>query len=284
LNNSNKYLKDAKHEIEEKTREIIDSINYAKGIQDAILPTDQFIKEHLQDSFVLFKPKDIVSGDFYWMQAVEKLVFFAAVDCTGHGVPGGFVSMVGANSLKRSVNEFELTKPGEILDKLTALVEETFKKRKDGMDIALCSINKENLELSYAGANNPLFIIRRGDNPLESVGGNLVEPKLVEEQCSLYEIKADKQPVGAFENRVSFSDSSYKLIPTDSVYVFTDGFPDQFGGPNGKKFMSKRFKQLLISTNQNTLKEQKLIIETEFTKWMGTLEQIDDVCVIGVRV
>lgn len=253
--------------IEEKNREVHDSITYAKRIQTAILPPDKLIKQYLPDSFVLFKPKDIVSGDFYWLEHVGNKILFAAVDCTGHGVPGAMVSVVGHNGLNRAVKEFGLTLPAAILDKLTELVEETFSKSesevKDGMDISLCSLNLTTNQLEWAGANNPLWINRNG----------VIEM-----------IKADKQPIGAFEHRKAFTNHSIQLNKNDCIYIFTDGYADQFGGEKGKKFKYKQLEELITNNSNKSMQDQKEILYNSFEVWRGDLEQIDDVCIIGVRL
>lgn len=272
-----------KEHVAEKNREITDSINYAKGIQDAILPTNDFVLETFPESFILFKPKDIVSGDFFWVDKQDDKTFFAAIDCTGHGVPGGFVSMVGSNSLNRSVKEYGITDPAKILDRMSALVEETFSKRKDGMDIALCAIDHKNKILEFAGANNPLYLIRANDKPLV-VNGEIVKPTLENDKQILYEFKADKQPIGSFEGRKNFTKHIIELDSRDNLYVFTDGYADQFGGPQGKKFLYKKMKELLISVSQRPMNEQHRMLELSIESWKGDLEQVDDICIIGVRI
>ncbi|HEY0029476.1 MAG TPA: tetratricopeptide repeat protein [Bacteroidia bacterium] len=256
--------------IEEKSREVHDSITYAKRIQTAILPPDKLIKVFLPDSFVLFKPKDIVSGDFYWMENSREdsnKILFAAVDCTGHGVPGAMVSVVGNSSLNRAVREFGLSTPCKILDKLTQLVEETFERSenavKDGMDISLCCLDKSNNILEWSGANNPIWINRKG---------------------VMEKITADKQPIGVFEHRKPFTNHSMQLEKGDLVYIFTDGYADQFGGAKGKKFKSKQLEELLLASREFSMEEQKQLLDKEFENWRSGLEQIDDVCIIGVRV
>ena len=255
----------AHHELEEKNQEIMDSIAYAKRIQSAILPPAKVVKEYLKESFILFKPKDVVAGDFYWMELKDNKVLFAAADCTGHGVPGAMVSVVCNNGLNRSVREYGLTDPGQILDKTREIVIQEFEKSeeevKDGMDIALCSL--EGNKLQYAGAHNPLWIIRNGE---------------------LIETKASKQPIGQFDNPEPYTTHSFDLEAGDSLYIFSDGYVDQFGGEKGKKFKSKAFRELLLSIQDKSMEEQKTIIDDSFETWKGSLEQIDDVCVIGVRV
>lgn len=262
-------LQSQKEMVEEKNREIVDSINYALRLQRAIIPTAAKVKSELPDSFVYFKPKDIVSGDFYWMNVVEGKVLIAAVDCTGHGVPGAMVSVVGANGLNRCVKEFNLRQPAAILDKLTDLVKETFEsgedKVKDGMDGALCSIDVKARKVEYAGAHNPLWIIRKGAEELE-------------------EIKADKQPIGDFDFRKPFTNHELDLNEGDLIYFFSDGYVDQFGGPKGKKFKYKTLKNLLFNNRNESMENQMAILEKTFNEWKGDLEQLDDVCIIGVRI
>ncbi len=255
----------AHKELEEKNQEILDSILYAKRIQSAILPSVKLVKEYLKESFILYKPKDVVAGDFYWMEQKDGKVLFAAADCTGHGVPGAMVSVVCNNGLNRSVREHGLTIPGEILDKTREIIVKEFQKSeegvKDGMDIALCSI--EGMKLQYAGAYNPLWIIRNGE---------------------IIETKANKQPIGQFENPEPYTTHSFDLEQGDTIYIFSDGYVDQFGGEKGKKFKSKAFRELLLSIQDKTMEDQKISIDEIFETWKGASEQIDDVCVIGVRV
>ena len=257
----------AHYELEEKNQEILDSIIYAKRIQNAILPPLKIVKEYLKESFIFYKPKDIVAGDFYWMEQSENKVLFAAADCTGHGVPGAMVSVVCNNGLNRSVREHGLTDPGEILNKTREIVIAEFEKSeedvKDGMDIALCSL--EGNTLKYAGAHNPLWIIRKGTTEIE-------------------EIKANKQPIGKFINPEPYKTHAIELQKGDSIYLFSDGYADQFGGEKGKKFKTPNFKKLLLSIQKETLVKQQELLEAAFKNWMGELEQLDDVCVIGVRV
>ena len=292
-------IEEAHDQLEEKNQEIMDSINYAKRIQSAILPSSKLVKEYLQESFILYKPKDIVAGDFYWMEHKNGKVLFAAADCTGHGVPGAMVSVICNNGLNRSVREHGLTDPGKILDKTREIVIAEFQKSedevKDGMDIALCSLsfpapssslNKdkateekqgtENQEqrtaavLQYAGAHNPLWIIRTSPDGRQN--GKVLETK------------ANKQPIGKFDKQSNYTTHTFNLEKGDAIYIFSDGYVDQFGGDKGKKFKSKAFKELLISIQDKSMEEQKKIIDDAFEAWRGDLEQIDDVCVIGVRI
>jgi serine phosphatase RsbU (regulator of sigma subunit) len=258
-------IENQKHLVDEKQKEILDSIQYAKRIQTAILPPKRMIDEYLPNSFILYKPKDIVAGDFYWMEKIEDSIIFAAADCTGHGVPGAMVSVICNNGLNKSVKEHKLTEPGIILDKAKELIVSEFEKSdddvKDGMDISMCSIS--GYDLKWAGANNPLWIIRNND---------------------IIEYKADKQPIGKCDINKPFKTHNITLQKGDSIYIFTDGFVDQFGGEKGKKLKSTGFKKLLLSIQDKTMKEQSEILNNMFENWKGSLDQTDDVCVIGVKI
>jgi serine phosphatase RsbU (regulator of sigma subunit) len=267
-----KELQLQKDLMEEKNIEILDSINYAERLQQAILPPLQKMEEKFEDIFVLYKPKDIVSGDFYWMANKGNKVLIAAVDCTGHGVPGALVSVVGSNGLFRCIKEFGLSKPAEILDQLTDIVMETFEADgtgvKDGMDIALCSIDRESGLVEFAGANNPLWILKGNSTNTEDV----------------IEIKGDKQPVGAYEHRKPFTNHSVQLDKGDALYLFTDGFADQFGGERGKKFKYKPFRELIAKNSNLPMEQQRTSLDFSFEKWRGEFEQVDDICLIGIRI
>ena len=324
-----------KEVIEHKNRDIMDSINYAQGIQEAILPPDEKFKYYLPDSFILFMPRDVVSGDFYWMevcnpqssqetakfsstafssppektltgisgetenqnkgnQGIPK-VLFAVCDCTGHGVPGGFVSMVGQNGLRRAVNEQGLSQPAQILDSVSLIVEEAFRKgkRKDGMDATLCSIRKNEKDnqstyLEYSAANNPLYLVRsKKDGLLAEITGEsemILKPDVETETHYLFHLDPDKQPLGAYDYRKPFSNHQFLLKRGDTVYLSSDGFRDQFGGLKGKKYMAKNFKQVLVSIQDKSMDEQITFLQKNIQAWMGNNEQNDDICVIGVRV
>lgn len=257
--------------VEEKNKEIMDSIIYAKRLQEAILPPQKLVKEYLNNSFILYKPKDIVAGDFYWMEHKNGNILIAAADCTGHGVPGAMVSVICNNGLNQSVREYGLSDPGKILDKTREIIIQEFEKSeddvKDGMDISLCSINAKTL--SWAGANNPLWIIRK--------------PVTKDNEYEFIEIKANKQPIGKYIDQKPFTTHSFELQQEDTIYIFTDGFQDQFGGDKGKKFKASKMKDLFLSIQDKPMEEQKEIIHDTFERWKGDLEQIDDVCIIGVR-
>ena len=251
--------------VDRKNEEITDSIIYAKRIQGAILPPEKVVKEYLKDSFIIYKPKDVVAGDFYWMKKKDGFVLFAAADCTGHGVPGAMVSVVCNNALNRSVREYGLTEPGLILDITRNIVVREFEKSdknvQDGMDIALCSIQGNKLQ--YSGANIPLWIYRNNE---------------------LIETKANKQPIGKFDNPVPYTTHSFDLKKGDTIYLLSDGYVDQFGGEHGKKFKVKALKDLLLSIQKMPMDKQKVYIDEIFENWKGNLEQVDDVCLIGVRI
>jgi serine phosphatase RsbU (regulator of sigma subunit) len=267
--------------IEEKHQEISDSIHYARRIQRAILPAMNEFSSVLPQSFVLYLPKDVVAGDFYWLESVvnrsakteggESIVLLAAADCTGHGVPGAMVSVVCNNALNRAVREYGLTVPGEILDKTREIVIAEFEKSeddvKDGMDISLVAIPilgaAGRLSIKWAGANNPLWIIREGE---------------------LIEYKPDKQPIGKFTDAKSFTTQTVELQKGDTLYIFTDGFQDQFGGEKGKKFKAANLKQLLLPIQHETMDRQRELLAEAFENWRVGFEQVDDVCVIGVRL
>jgi serine phosphatase RsbU (regulator of sigma subunit) len=255
--------------IEESHREIKDSINYAKRIQSAILPSNRIIKESFADAFVLYKPKDVVAGDFYWLENCGDQIMFAACDCTGHGVPGAMVSVICNNALNRSVREFGLKEPGKILDKTREIVISEFEKSddevKDGMDMSLGSLSLSALTLTWSGANNPLWILRKEGSAIE-------------------EIKADKQPIGKYAEAKPFTTHQLNLSKGDIIYLITDGYQDQFGGEKGKKFKASNLKELIVSIKSETMENQKNLIDEAFETWRGKLEQIDDVCIIGIRV
>ena len=275
--------------IEEAHREITDSIAYAKRIQSAILPPEKITNQYLNEHFILYEPKDVVAGDFYWLESHKDGVSFAAADCTGHGVPGAMVSVVCNSALNRSVREFNLTEPGKILDKTRALVIEEFRAGekdnstvKDGMDIALCTLKGNTL--MYAGAHNPLWIIRDGE-VFDASGFAEGKAKTIDHDGKHFlEIKADKQPIGQFDNASPFNTQKIELKSGDQIYLFSDGYVDQFGGEKGKKFKAKSLRELLLKIADKPMVEQKQELLLVFNQWKGSLEQVDDVCVIGVKI
>lgn len=269
LNNANLFSSlSAKNKIiEEKNKDITDSIRYAKHLQNGILPSQDFINDHIPNNFVLYKPKDIVAGDFYFSEQVDNFLFVAVADCTGHGVPGAMVSVVCCNALTRSVKEFKVTDTGQILDKTRELVIETFAKSNsgiaDGMDISLLCIDKQNKMVFWSGANNPLWYIQGND---------------------FKQIKANKQPIGKCDNQVPFTTHQIEYTDNTIFYLFTDELADQFGGPNGKKFKYKQFAELLSSIHDRPLQEQADTINRTFETWKTSLDQVDDICVVGLKL
>lgn len=266
-----KDIRDKNAIIEQKNKDITDSINYAKRIQHAILSDREEIKEQLPESFILFKPKDIVSGDFYWYSHRDSATFIAAADCTGHGVPGGFMSMVSNSFLNEVVNEKNILSPEKILDELRAKIISALRQKdeqsetKDGLDIALIRI--KNNTLDFAGANNPLWIISD-----------------VNDKKELIELPPDKQPIGSHPNPKPFTLHTYQLKKGDVIYLFSDGYADQFGGPRRKKFMYRQFSELILSIQDKSMNGQRQILESTIENWRGNLEQIDDILVIGVKI
>jgi len=255
--------------IEIKNKAITDNINYAQRIQSAILPDIRLIYKALEQSFILFMPKDIVSGDFYAFAERNQRVLIIAGDCTGHGVSGAFMSMIGSSLLNQIINEKGTDDPAAILDQLNIAVIESLKQSEnesnDGMDISICSFDLQRNELQYAGANRPLWLVRDG---------------------ALAVYKPDKFPIGGLQaarNRV-FTSHSIQLKKNDTVYIFTDGFADQFGGDQGRKMMTSKFKELLLAMQNKNMREQEHALRAHFEQWKAGIEQVDDVLVIGVRV
>lgn len=312
IRSKNALINQINKELEFQKQEIIDSITYAKRIQQAILPPLKLIKETLPESFVVYLPKDIVAGDFYWMECLSavhssqftvnseqstdnsKLILFAAADCTGHGVPGAMVSVVCNNGLNRSVREHHIMDPGKILEKTREIIVSEFEKSdeivKDGMDISLCALDFSSNKklLKWAGANNPLWIIRSiRDSGLDLESNNQSEiagQARKDGNFEFFELKPTKQHLGKVDNPIPFVTQEFELQKGDTFYLFTDGFKDQFGGEKGKKFKSANFKKLLLSIQNLSMDEQKQFIYQTFMDWKGSLEQIDDVCIIGVRI
>jgi len=260
--------------ISKQKNEILDSITYAKKIQAAMLPPEQYFHEILNDAFILFKPRDIVSGDFYWIKHVNQYVILAAADCTGHGVPGAFMSMLGMSYLNEIVHTRGVTQANQVLNELRRQIRNTLRQHgeaeetKDGIDMALCVIDEKNRTLQYSGANNPLYLIRNNNGAPE-----------------LTEYKADKMPLGYYQGTFqTFTNQDIQLEYGDVIYMFSDGFVDQKGGKENKKFLSRKFKSLLLKIHQEPMRDQKKILEKTLDDWMGNHSQIDDILVIGVRV
>ncbi|HEY6161561.1 MAG TPA: tetratricopeptide repeat protein [Bacteroidia bacterium] len=271
LEDANREISLSRDEIAVQKQEITDSIRYARKLQEALLPSSRHMKQLLPESFVLYKPKDIVSGDFYWVEQWGHQTLVAAVDCTGHGVPGAFMSILGYSLLNRAVNELGLSKPSLILNEMNKSVSRLLRQNKeeagmkDGMDMALVSIDKNNLKLEFAGAFNGLYLFRNGE---------------------LKKTNADKFPVGGFidEELRLFTNHEMELQKGDMIYIFTDGYADQFGGAKGKKFKYKQMQELLHSIHLKPMEEQKEILDSTINEWKGPLEQVDDILVIGIRI
>tara|TARA_Y100000589_G_C27187875_1_gene643406 strand:- start:1598 stop:3145 length:1548 start_codon:yes stop_codon:yes gene_type:complete len=264
-----KKVRKGKVLLEIKQKEITDSINYAKRLQDGILVPFDLVQSWLSESFILFKPKDIVSGDFYWIEKVGNRVYFAVADCTGHGIPGALVSIICSNALSKSLYEDMAHEPSKILDNTREIVENRFvrsaNKIQDGMDISLCCLDVNKKIIHWSGAMNPLWVVKKGSNKIE-------------------ELKPDRQSVGLVDKSKPFTNHKVKLEIGDSVYLFSDGYQDQFGGKNGKKYMKGKMKKFVLSIQDQDMQTQLASFEKEFNDWKGSHEQIDDVCVMGVRI
>jgi len=266
-------LQAKKEEIERQQIAIMDSIHYASRIQNAILPSTDYIKGLVPDSFILYKPKDVVSGDFYWFTKAKNYIFAAAVDCTGHGVPGAFMSIVGNNQLDYTINIAKNLQPSEILNQMNKRVADTVQhqksqkgiKVKDGMDMVLCRFDFENLELQMAAANNPIYILRNKE---------------------LIDIKPTRLAIGMYYDRPGkeFENHSLKLEKGDIVYLFSDGYADQFGGPKNRKFLKKNLRNLLIEISDKPMDEQRNLLDQTFIGWKQDYHQVDDIMVLGIKV
>jgi len=274
-------LHEQNHILFEQKKEITDSINYAKRIQNAVLPETDILQMILGEHFLLFKPKDIVSGDFYWATIINNWQILTVADCTGHGVPGAFMSMLGVSFINEIVRKEEVSQANQVLNHLRLRIINSMKQKgisgeqKDGMDISLCVINLENQYLQFAGANNPLWIVRNNDN-------KKMPP--FEKGASLEELKPDKMPIAIYERMDDFTNHERQLNEGDIIYLMSDGYEDQFGGPKHKKFLSKNLKQLLIDNCQLQMEGQKQILEKTLNEWIGNGEQIDDITILGIKI
>lgn len=275
----NTLINQQKTEVEKRNAEILESIAYARKLQEAVLPPPKVVKDFFADSFLLYLPRDIVSGDFYWMESSASsnsslvthhsslISYFAVGDCTGHGVPGAMLSVMGLNGLNRALNELKLTEPKDLLTQLTKDLKDAFEHNestvRDGMDIALCALNTETLQLTYCGANNPLWIIR---------GEEVIQ------------LKPNKRPVGFYDLEIEFSQETIQLENGDIIYLHSDGYQDQYGGPENKKFMTKRYRDLLLTISKQPMQRQREMLLKEHKNWKGDHDQTDDICVMAVRV
>ena len=258
-----------KAELEIKDKNLTDSLIYAQRIQEALLPSETYFRQFFSESFILFRPKDIVSGDFYWIEERGEKIFIIAADCTGHGVPGALMSMIGHEIVEKAINEDKIDVPSRILAILNQALEKTFSREKsvgniirDGMDIALCIIDRERKKLFYSGAFLPLYLIRNK---------------------SLIEIKGDKIIIGMNPENRAYRDHEYDLQENDVIYMFSDGYVDQFGGTENKKFMYRRFRFLLLNIHLFPFNDQKSILEENIRNWMGRSVQVDDIMVLGFK-
>jgi serine phosphatase RsbU (regulator of sigma subunit) len=262
-------IESQKAELEYAARKMIDSLNYAQRIQDALLPSEGYLKRYFRESFILYKPKDIVSGDFYWIGEKNDTRFIVAADCTGHGVPGALISMIGHDLLEKIIITENTIQPGKILDRMNEALRETFSREKntgtvirDGMDIGICSIDLKKKMISFAGAFFPLFMIREN---------------------RLIEIKGDRYTLGIKPVDATFKNNQMDLLEGDMLYLFSDGYVDQFGGEENKKFMYRRFRYLLMNIHSFPLADQKAILDDNIMTWKGINQQVDDILIIGFR-
>jgi serine phosphatase RsbU (regulator of sigma subunit) len=256
-------------ELESKNKSIIDSLNYAQRIQEALLPSEAYFRRYFKESFIFYKPKDIVSGDFYWIGENDDKIFIAAADCTGHGVPGALMSMIGHELLDKIINVDKIFQPDKVLEIMSTGLERTFSREKnvgtiihDGMDIALCVIDRGKRKIQFSGAFLPLYIIR---------------------DSRLIELKGDKYALGMTRPGILYTNNEMNLKKDDIMYLFSDGYVDQFGGSDDKKFMYRRFRYLLMTIYQFPVDDQKSILEENIKTWMGSTPQIDDMLVLGFK-
>ncbi|MBN2663600.1 MAG: SpoIIE family protein phosphatase, partial [Bacteroidales bacterium] len=276
LLNINIKIKTLAQQLKIKNKDLISSIQYAKFIQRATLPTETYISQFLPENFIFYRPKDIVSGDFYWIKQIQNQILVAVADCTGHGVPGALLSMLGITYLNEIVANYPKStqiKASEILDKLRDNIKDTLnndegKLTRDGLDIALCIIDVNTKILQYSGAHSPIYIIRQTD----------------ENTKKLYKFKADKMPVGAHLKEKPFSNHPIQLQTNDIIYMFSDGYSDQFGGAYGNKYFTSNFRKLLLDIADKPLKKQKEILFLEHEDWRGYYKQIDDILVLGFKI
>jgi serine phosphatase RsbU (regulator of sigma subunit) len=262
-------IEEQKLELETRDKNLTDSLIYAQRIQEAMLPSEEYFHSHFSESFIFFKPKDIVSGDFYWIGEKGEKIFVVAADCTGHGVPGALMSMIGLKIIEKTINEDNIEKPSAILSVMNRGLEKTFSREKnigtiirDGMDIGLCVIDKNRKKIEYSGAFFPLYLFREN---------------------TLIEIKGDKLIIGMNPGNIEYTSTEMDLLDDDILYIFSDGYIDQFGGNENKKFMYRRFRYLLTTIHRFPLNDQKSILEENIKTWMGSNTQLDDMMIIGFK-
>lgn len=272
------YVIQQRDQIQQQKKEITDSIHYARRIQRAVLPPDEYINHILPEHFIFYLPRDIVSGDFFWVAQKNNQLIAVVADCTGHGVPGGFMSMLGIAFLNEIVNKFEHIKANQILNELRLMVIKSLKQTgkrgeaKDGMDIGACIIDSQKQSLQYAGAHIPLYLVRKNNDDTE-------------QKYRLVQIKPDRMPISIHKKaEKSFTNRTIHFEHNDTIYMFSDGYVDQFGGSKGRKFLAKNFKKLLTGIQDVPMNEQKAILEEQFQRWKGEHRQIDDILVMGIRL
>jgi serine phosphatase RsbU (regulator of sigma subunit) len=258
-----------REELELKNKSITDSLNYAQRIQEALLPSEDYFRKHFKESFILYMPRDIISGDFYWIGDKNDRVFVVAADCTGHGVPGALMSMIGHDMLEKSIDSDSIEHPSEVLDIMSKGIEKTFNREKnvgsiirDGMDIGLCVVDKKNRKIEFSGALFSLFIIR--DN-------------------RIIDLKGDRFTLGTTPAGITYTNNEIDLKEDDMMYLFSDGYVDQFGGTENKKFKYRRFRYLLNTIHRWPVEDQKSILKENIKTWMGTNPQVDDILVMGFK-
>ncbi len=267
-------LHNQKNKLEKINKDITSSIRYAQFIQNAVLPSKMFLKQFIPENFIFYMPRDIVSGDFYWIKQVNNYVAVAAADCTGHGVPGAFMSMLGIALFNEIVRLDQYPKANEILNELrkrlkASLHQDSIRgKNTDGMDVSLCILNLDTKQVQYSGANSPLFITRKNNK----------------DEVELIDVRPDRMPIGVYVRERSFTNHKIQLRTNDNIYLFSDGYIDQFGGENNDKFKTRRFKKLLISMHDESMLRQKEILFDVFDRWRSGIRQLDDVLIIGIKI
>jgi serine phosphatase RsbU (regulator of sigma subunit) len=285
-----KLLQEQNKIIAEKSNNLRASITYAKHIQNALLPSEESLREYFPHSFATIVSKEIVSGDFYWLTQKYDTSYLAVADCTGHGVPGAFMSLIGRSLLEDTINSKGVLTPGNILSDLRINMLKTLTSNgsamsNDGMDITLCAYNQNNQVLCYAGANQSLYVVRKNDVPLMDINERPYAPLCSDNGFVLYELKADRQPIGNYYGpQKAYTNYTVKLQKTDRFYAFTDGFRDQFGGLRNKKLKCASFRSMLLNAQELNMPHQKEQLLNAFYEWKGTLEQNDDMCLVGIEV